>query len=145
VTKTDVLELSIHIDAQPETVFPYFTDPERYTQWMGARANLDPVPGGTYQVAMGNGVEASGEFIEIDPPRRVVFSWGWNQDRAVPPGSTRVVVTLEPDDGGTRVTLRHYGLPDDDQRGHHGQGWHLYLDRLQVVVGGRDPGPDPNA
>jgi uncharacterized protein YndB with AHSA1/START domain len=101
------------------------TDPDRYVQWMGARANLDPVPGGTYQV--------------------VVFSWGWNQDRAVPPGSTRVVVTLEPDDGGTRVTLRHYGLPDDDQRRHHGQRWHLYLDRLQVVVSGRDPDPDPNA
>ena len=88
MTEIDVLELSIHIDAQPETVFPYFIDPDRYLRWMGARASLDPVPGGTYRVAMGNGVEASGEFIEIDPPRRVVFSWaGTRTDlfrRAVP-------------------------------------------------------------
>jgi uncharacterized protein YndB with AHSA1/START domain len=91
------LEVSVHIAAQPETVFPYFTDPARYVQWMGSQADLEPVPGGSYRVRMRDGVETVGTFLEIDPPHRIVFTWGWTQDSAVPPGSTRVVVTFEPE------------------------------------------------
>ncbi|GLZ28496.1 transcriptional regulator [Lentzea sp. NBRC 105346] len=140
-----MLEVSMHIAASPETVFPYFTDPARYSQWMGNAAILDPVPGGAYRVRMRDGVEASGEFVEISPPHRVVFTWGWTHDQAVAPGSTRVVVTLHEENGGTRVVLRHHGLPDDTQITMHRKGWELYLDRLGVRVLGGDPGPDPNA
>lgn len=139
------LEVSVHIAAQPETVFPYFTDPARYVQWMGIDADLEPVPGGAYRVRMRDGVETAGRFLEIDPPRRLVFTWGWTQDQAVPPGSTRVVVTLEPEAGGTRVVLRHHDLPDDEQRQHHTAGWTMYLDRLAVRLLGGDPGPEPNS
>lgn len=139
-----VLEVTLHIEATPETVFPYFTDPVRYTQWMGSHATLDPVPGGTYRVGIRGAVEARGEFVEIDPPRRVVFTWGWTHDQAVAPGSTRVVITLEEVHGGTRVVLRHHDLPDEQQREHHGKGWTTYLDRLAVRATGGDPGPDPN-
>jgi uncharacterized protein YndB with AHSA1/START domain len=145
MTDPDVLEISMHISASPETVFPYFIDANRYAQWMGATAVLEPTPGGRYHVSMRDGVEAFGEFIAVDPPHRVEFTWGWTHDHAVPPGSTRVVVTLEAEDEGTRVILRHYDLPDDDQRAHHGEGWRVYLDRLAVRVGGGDPGPDPNS
>lgn len=141
----DVLEVSVHIAATPETVFPYFTDPARYTQWMGSEAKLDPTPCGTYRVTMRNGVEAAGEFVEVEPPHRVVFTWGWTHDDSVAPGSTRVVVTLEEERGGTRVVLRHHDLPDSRQREHHGKGWATYLHRLTVRVSGGDPGPDPNA
>ncbi|WP_329045686.1 SRPBCC domain-containing protein [Amycolatopsis sp. NBC_01488] len=140
----EALEVTVHIEAPPETVFPYFTDPARYTQWMGGTAMLEPVPGGGYRVGMRGGVAAVGEFVEIDPPRRIVFTWGWTHDHAVAPGSTRVVVTLEPVDGGTLVVLRHHGLPGDEQREHHGKGWTMYLDRLAVRATGGDPGPDPN-
>jgi len=126
----DVVEVSVYIAARPETVFPYFTDPGRYVQWMGRDAMLQPVPGGSYRVFMQHGVEAAGEFLEIDPPRRVVFTWGWTHDPAVPPG--------------TRVVLRHNDLPDDGQRDHHHKGWELYLSRLQLRICGGDPGPDPN-
>ena len=142
---TDALEVTVHIEAAPETVFPYFTDPARYTQWMGSSATLHAVPGGIYQVGMRDGVSAVGEFVEIDPPHRVVFTWGWTHDHAVAPGTTRVVVTFEPVDGGTLVVLRHHDLPDDEQREHHGKGWTMYLDRLGVRVTGGDPGPDPNS
>ena len=74
MTEPDVLEVSVLIAAPPETVFPYFTDPARYVQWMGIDATLDPVPGGEYRVGMRGGVQASGVFLEIDPPRRVVFT-----------------------------------------------------------------------
>jgi uncharacterized protein YndB with AHSA1/START domain len=141
----EVLEVSVLIAAAPETVFPYFTDPSRYIQWMGTFATLEPVPGGSYRVLMRDGVEAAGKFVEIDPPHRVVFTWGWTHDRAVPPGTTRVVVTLQPEDGGTRVVLRHHGLPSDEQREHHRRGWDTYLGRLTLRLGGTDPGPDPNA
>jgi len=140
-----VVEVSVHVAAQPETVFAYFTDPARYVQWMGSGATLEPVPGGAYRVLMRDGVEAVGEFVEIDPPHRVVFTWGWTHDREVPPGTTRVVVTLDPEDGGTRVVLRHHGLPGDGQREHHSKGWEFYLGRLDLRISGVDPGPDPNA
>ena len=144
MTDDDVVEVSVHIAAEPETVFPYFTDPGRYVQWMGRDATLHPVPGGSYRVYMRDGVETVGEFLEIDPPRRLVFTWGWTSDPAVPPGTTRVVVTLQAEDGGTRVILRHHDLPDDGQREHHRKGWEVYLGRLDVRARGADPGPDPN-
>jgi len=127
----DAVEVSVYIAARPETVFAYFTDPGRYVQWMGRDATLQPVPGGSYRICMQDGVQAAGEFVEIDPPRRVVFTWGWTHDPAVPPGTTRVV-------------LRHHDLPGDGQRDHHRNGWQLYLSRLQLRIGGGDPGPDPN-
>jgi len=145
VTGTGVVEVTVHIAAEPETVFLYFTDPARYALWMGSEARLEPVPGGSYRVRMRDGVEAAGEFVEVDPPRRLVFTWGWTHDHAVRPGTTRVVVTLRAEDGGTRVVLRHHGLPDDVQRAHHLAGWELYLDRLGERIRGGDPGPDPNA
>lgn len=145
MTDDDAVEVSVHIAASPETVFPYFTDPGRYVQWMGSDAMLEPVPGGCYRVRIRDGVEAAGEFVEVDPPRRLVFTWGWTSDSAVSPGSTRVVVTLHAENGGTRVVLRHHGLPEDGQRDHHRKGWELYLDRLGRRIRGDDPGPDPAA
>jgi uncharacterized protein YndB with AHSA1/START domain len=101
VTETEVLEVSVHISARPETVFPYFTDAERYVQWMGSTAVLEPVAGGVYRVGMRNGVEAVGTFVEVDFPRRVVFTWGWTDQVPVAGGSTRVEVTLVAEDGGS--------------------------------------------
>ncbi|HEY5149440.1 MAG TPA: SRPBCC domain-containing protein, partial [Mycobacterium sp.] len=134
-----VLQLSVHIAAPPETVFPYFTGPTRYVQWLGGDATLNPKPGGEYRVGMRGGVQAAGVFVEIDPPRRVVFTWGWTGDHPVPPGTTRVVVTLTARDGGTLVLLRHHGLPTDEQRTQHRTGWQLYLGRLHIRVEGGDP------
>ena len=139
-----MLEVSVHIEATPDTVFQYFTDPTKYVQWMGTGARITSTPGGEYRVRMRDGVETSGEFVEIDPPKRVVFTWGWEHDAAVPPGSTRVEVSLEPDGTGTRVVLRHHNLPSAEQIEHHRQGWELYLNRLALRATGTDPGRDPN-
>jgi uncharacterized protein YndB with AHSA1/START domain len=141
---TDVLEVVVQIAAPPATVYGFFTDPERYVAWMGTTATLDPRAGGIYRIRMRDGVETSGKFLELDPPHRLTFTWGWTQDGDVPPGSTRVEVTFTEHEGGTRVVLRHHDLPSEPQREHHGAGWRTYLDRLEVAVGGRDPGPDPN-
>ncbi|MGA7269870.1 MAG: SRPBCC family protein [Acidimicrobiia bacterium] len=136
-----MIELERRIRARPETVFSYFTDPDRYTAWMGVEAVLDARPGGIYRVRVPQGGTALGEFVEVDPPRRIVFTWGWEGDADVPPGSTTVTVTLEPEDGGTRLRLVHSGLPEASIDLHE-LGWDHYLDRLSVAAVGSDPGPD---
>ncbi len=111
---------------------------------MGTSATLDPVPAGAYRVGMKDGVEATGEFLEVDRPRRLVFMWGWTHQLSIAPGSSRVEVSFEEEDGGTRVILGHHDLPDDELRTEHGMGWRMYLDRLATLLAGGDPGPDPN-
>ncbi|MEA2346611.1 MAG: hypothetical protein QOG62_398, partial [Thermoleophilaceae bacterium] len=85
---------------------------------------------------------AKGEFVEVDPPRRVVFSWGWEDEGAsIRPGETTVEITLEEDGDGTLVRLVHSGLPEAVAAG-HATGWHHYMPRLAKVAVGIDPGPD---
>src|SRR5262249_61990827 len=110
----------------------------------GAAAFSRPAPAGPPRIRAGGGGGAAGVSPETGPPHRLVFTWGWTNDPAVPPGTTRVVVTLQPEDGGTRVVLRHHDLPDDKQAGHHQGGWEFYLARLALRAQGEDPGPDPN-
>jgi uncharacterized protein YndB with AHSA1/START domain len=149
VRQDEAVEREVLIAARPETVFEFFTDPEKQALWMGRRAELDPRPGGIYRVEVSDPIVGSGEFLEVHAPSRVVFSFGWEGQEAgqgehgVPPGSSRVEVTLAPEGEGTLVRLRHLDLPEQ-AREMHGQGWQLYLDRLQIAATGGDPGPDPN-
>jgi uncharacterized protein YndB with AHSA1/START domain len=136
------LEIERTVRARPETVFAYFTDSHRYTAWMGVEAELDATPGGIYRVKVPQGFYAVGEFVEVEPPRRLVFTWGWEGDPEVPPGSSRVEITLTPDGAGTLVRLVHSGLPHQDAIAMHTQGWERYLGRLVVAGEGGDPGPD---
>jgi uncharacterized protein YndB with AHSA1/START domain len=132
----------VRIAASPETVFPYFTDPARIVRWKGEEATLKPEAGGVYRVKMGENV-VLGEYLEVDPPRRVVFTWGWEADSApLGPGASTVEVELTADEGETVVTLTHRDLPDE-LRAPHEQGWVHYLGRLTIAATGGDPGPDP--
>ena len=134
----DVLEVTVHIEAQPETVFSYFTDPAKYVQWMGSAARIVAKPGGEYHIYMRDGVETAGVVVEIEPTKRLVFTWGWIRDSAVPPGSSQIEVTLQADGPGTLVTLRQHGLPSAEQRDDHQRGWELYLSRLASHAADRD-------
>ncbi len=143
MTQTKVLEVSVRIAARPETIFPFLVDPKLAVRWMGTSAKLDPRPGGVYDVNVTGRDIARGEFVEVVPNSRVVFTWGWdNEDTQVPPGSTTVEITLVPRGDATIVTLRHLGLPDDHHP-QHTEGWQHYLKRLSQVSEGRDPGTDP--
>ncbi len=138
------VRLQLRIDASPEAVFPFLTDPERYTRWQGVRAELDPRPGGIYRVWMDADAVASGAFVEVQPPRLVVFTWGWEGDAEVPPGSTTVRIELEANGDATTLTLEHSGLPTDRAVEMHEEGWHIFGARLIVVAAGGDPGPMPS-
>jgi uncharacterized protein YndB with AHSA1/START domain len=161
MTETAPVEVSMHVPGTPPDVFGFFTDPARYVQWMGSEADLEPVPGGVYRVRMPDGFEAAGRFLEVDRPHLVVFSWGFAGDEAaartkheggkpggaaaMPAGSTRVTVTLQEEDGGTRLTLRHENLPSPELRDGHDVAWNTYLPRLAVRAAGGDPGTDPHS
>jgi uncharacterized protein YndB with AHSA1/START domain len=88
---------------------------------------------------------AVGEYVVVDPPNRLVFTWGWEGDFvATPPGSSTVEVTFTPDGDGTVVRLVHSGLPSPESAEAHGQGWDEYMPRLAIVAAGGEPGEDPN-
>lgn len=139
----DAVEVEVRIAANPETVFGFFTEPDRMIQWMGRKAELDPRPGGAFYCDINAEAIASGEYVAVEPPRRVVFTWGWNgEDSVTKPGSTTVEVLLEPDGDGTHLRLIHRDLPSAESAEKHGHGWRHYLDRLALAGAGGDPGPD---
>lgn len=141
----DVVEVETWIAASPEAVFPFLTDPGHLLRWIGIAALLEPVPGGVFRIAMNGRNVARGAYVEVIPPRRVVFTWGWEGGlHGIPPGTTTVTIELEAEDGGTRLRLRHSGLTGDN-RDRHARGWTHYTARLRIVAEGGDPGPDPVA
>ena len=128
----DGLGYELRIECPPDLVWSFFVDPERIVRWMGSVATLEPEPGGRFRIDYGQGDTVSGSFVEVDPPRRVVFTWGWeSSEDVVQPGASRVEVELEPVDAGsaTLVRLRHTGL-DEAGRKSHDEGWRYFLPRL---------------
>ena len=132
----------IVIDATPETIWPFLTEADKYVEWLGSDADIDPRPGGTYRVLVGGQHQSVGEYVEVVPQEKVVFTFGWDEpDHPIPPGSTTIEITLHPEGDKTRVRLVHAGLPADAVDD-HGKGWAHYLERLSIAAPGGDPGPD---
>ena len=125
---------SIHIVADPEVVFDYFTDAAALTRWMGDRAVVDPRPGGQFTIFFGDR-RVEGRYLELDRPRRLVISWGRAGSPTFPPGTSVLEVTLTAHGGGTLVAIAHSGLPDGE-RPRHAAGWHHYLARLSLAATG---------
>lgn len=125
------LDREITIRARPETVFRYFTDSERFARWWGEGSRIDPSPGGAVRIRYPNAVVVTGEVVEIDPPRRIVFTYAYGET----PGadSTLVTIALEPHADGTRLRLRHE-FPDPKTRDAHVQGWRYQLAVFSRVV-----------
>jgi uncharacterized protein YndB with AHSA1/START domain len=138
---TESFATEVELPAPVEEVFRHLTEPEAMIRWMGQHATLQPGVGGMFEIDI-NGVPIRGRYLEIDPPRRVVVSWGVAGSADLPPGATRVEFTLTPVPGGTRLRLVHGGLPGSEARV-HAVGWKHFLDRLAVAAAGQDPGPDP--
>jgi uncharacterized protein YndB with AHSA1/START domain len=143
VAPSEPIIKEIFIEATPEDIFPYLTQGEKYVLWMGLAAEIDARPGGIFKVDPNTLDVIHGEFLEVSPPTRVVFTWGWNEPgHPVPAGSTRVEIDLIPQNEGTLLRLTHIRLPDDT-KDRHEFGWSHYLGRLKIVMAGGDPGVDP--
>jgi uncharacterized protein YndB with AHSA1/START domain len=144
ISEINAVVSEIRIAAPPETVFPFLVDPAKMMRWMGSHVELDPRSNGTYAVDLNAQARARGTFLEVEPPSRVVFTFGWEADESCPPGASMVEVTLTPDGDGTFVRLVHRGLTTAEMRDQHQHGWQHYLGRLAVAAAGGDPGLDPN-
>jgi uncharacterized protein YndB with AHSA1/START domain len=137
------IEREIRIEARPETVFPFLVDAEKMTRWMGTVATLDARPGGLVSILVGGQHQATGEYLEVDPPNRVLFTFGWEApDAAIPPGGSLIEIVLVPDGSATVLRFKHTNLPENTVADHT-VGWEHYLARLTTVASGGDAGPDP--
>ena len=131
-----------HVNASPAAVYAFLTDSARWAQWQGAEATVDAWPGGLFRMRMATGQTARGQFVELVPDRRVVFTWGWIDHPGIPPGSTTVEIELERDRDGTLIRLTHRAVPPDEVELHR-RGWRHYVERLALRAENIDPGPDP--
>jgi len=145
-TESTSVVREIQIDASPETVWELLTDQNETTRWMGQAAELDLRPGGLYRVEVIPGNTARGEFVEIDAPHRLVYTWGWESGGSadsLPAGSSTIEFRLEPQGAGTLLHFKHTGLPIPECAASHTNGWDHYFERLATVAAGGDPGIDP--
>ena len=144
-SETSVVEREIRVEAEPEVVFAFFTDPEKMVRWFGVSAMLDPRPGGVFSVGTVTDYSIAGEYVSVEPFTRLVFTWGFGsfpeEPNPLPPGSSTVEVDFVPHGAATVVRLAHH-VPTE-LADFHSMGWENYLERLAVVASGGDPGPDP--
>lgn len=131
---------AVDIAAAPERVFEYLTTDSGITSWMGDWARVEPVPGGEFSVNIA-GYGARGVFLEVDPPRRVTVSWGFEGSEELPPGSSTVSFELSPIAHGTRLEVIHTDLPESEAPGHV-HGWDHFLSRLSNAATGQSLPPD---
>lgn len=142
-----LVEREIRIEAARETVWECLTDPDQHVRWMGEVADLEPMPGGRYEVRVVPGRTAKGVFLEMEPPSRLLISWGWEPAGArsplPPPGSTTVEFRLIALGDATLLRLTHRRNPTAESAAGHARGWEHYLARLAQLAAGQAPGPDP--
>jgi uncharacterized protein YndB with AHSA1/START domain len=133
------------LPASPSEVFDMFVDAEKLVRWIGISADLDARPDGRFRFELMPGQYCEGRYVTVERPHRVVFTWGWSDPTmGVPPGSSTVEVTIEPERLGrsTRLRLVHRGLPETERgRVLHDDGWTRFLGRLKDVAAGEAP-PD---
>ena len=129
------------LPVSPDEAFALITEPQRLRRWQAVTAYVDLRAGGAYRFTVVPGHTAVGTYREVEPGRRVVFGWGWEGSADLPPDASTVIVTVEPVEGGSRVTLVHEGL-DLEQEASHAEGWNHFLDRLEKLAATGDVGAD---
>jgi uncharacterized protein YndB with AHSA1/START domain len=147
-TERLAVEREVEIAAAPETVWEFLVDPAKTALWMGQGASFDVRPGGAWEIAVLPGNTASGTFVEVDPPHRLVYTFGWLPSAdgrldLVPPGSSRIEIELTPAGDGTTLRFLHRDLATSEWAASHAHGWDHYLGRLAIAAAGGDAGRDP--
>jgi uncharacterized protein YndB with AHSA1/START domain len=131
------LERTVDIGAPVDVVFAYFTDSALWAAWWGAGSAIDARPGGRMSIRHNNGVEVVGEVLEVDPPRRIVFTYGYATSAQVPKeGGSQVTIALEPQGTSTRLHLLH-AFAEIAHRDPFVQGWRYQLSVFATVVADR--------
>jgi uncharacterized protein YndB with AHSA1/START domain len=146
---TDALVLRVErvLDAPPERIYAAWTDPAVLRRWWAAQpdwttadATTDVRVGGRYRLSMkdadGGIRSVAGEYIEVEPPRRLKYSWAWERHGASEAVGSVTVVTVEfvAEGSGTRVILEQRGFVTEPDRDSHDEGWRGCLDNLERRV-----------
>src|SRR5260370_24316306 len=137
-------EKSVIVPLSADETFALITERDRLRRWQAITARVDLRAGGDYRWTIIPGHSARGTVTEVEPGRRVVFTWGWEAAADLPPGASTVTITLEPSADGTIVRLVHDGLTDE-QAASHGEGWTHYLGRLAQACAHCDARAEPGA
>ena len=136
-----VIEKQIRIAARPEVVYELLTDAGKLARWMAPEVVADARPGGVLRMNFNGFDIGRGEYVELVPAKRIVYTWGWETlGDQPPPGSTTVEMTLEPDGTGTKLTLIHRGLTGDAAKSHD-EGWGQLLPGIEGAITGRSAAP----
>lgn len=128
---------TIHLPVTADEAFALITQPERLRRWQTVAARVDLRIGGDFRWTVTPGHHAAGTFQEIEPGKRVVFTWGWEGGGDLTPGASTISITLEPDADGTSLRLLHEGLTEEQETS-HAMGWNHYLDRLLAEASSKD-------
>jgi len=122
-----LLERALLIRAQRETVFSFFQESERFARWWGEGSSIEPRAGGAVRIVYPDGSVASGNVVELEAPRRIVFTFGYEDpSKPLAPGASTVTIQLREIPEGTRLELRH-AFEDQSVRDLHVPGWRFQL------------------
>lgn len=128
------------IKASRDRVYAAWTDPDQIGKWFGPKEittrliEIDPRVRGKYRWDLtspeGEEMTAYGEYRELQPNRKIVFTWQWADDEDWKDHTSVVTIELEDAEGGTELHFRHENLPSEASRDRHTEGWNSLLDRL---------------
>ena len=127
------LERTVLIEAPRDIVFSYFTDSAKWARWWGAGSTIEARAGGAVQIVHPGGVCVAGEILEINPPARLVFTYGYESGTPIPVGASVVTIQLDDDAAGTRLHLSHV-FADEKVRDEMVQGWRFQLSLFGNLV-----------
>jgi uncharacterized protein YndB with AHSA1/START domain len=139
------LRLERLIASPPETLFALWTEPAHLIRWW-APDGYEPVvealetrPGGRWRIILrradGGERAASGIFRIVEPPRRLAFTWAWDDTSGARGHETEVRVSFEPAPGGTRLVLVQSRFESKQACDNHSAGWSAALDRQTDIAG----------
>jgi uncharacterized protein YndB with AHSA1/START domain len=139
------LRLERTFDAPAQAVFDAWTSAEVLRRWWPAGsdwetpvAEVDVRVGGRLRLVMrspkGEEFGGSGEYLAIDPPKRLVFTWNWDGHEGHEGAQLVEVEFREQDDGKTTVVLTNRGLADEESKRSHEEGWRASFDNLERVL-----------
>jgi uncharacterized protein YndB with AHSA1/START domain len=140
------LEIKRLIKAPRDRVYAAWTDPAQLKQWFGPESvqtrdlTADARVGGEFRWeltnAEGERMTCRGEYRELKPGRKIVFTWQWEDDETWENHFSIVTVELDDADGGTELRLKHEQLPNEESRDGHTRGWNSALDKLEKFFRG---------
>jgi uncharacterized protein YndB with AHSA1/START domain len=135
------LEIKRFINAPRDRVYTAWTDPAQLKQWFGPEKVqtrdliADARVGGKFRWDLTNSegekMTCRGEYRELQPGKKIVFTWQWDDDEDWENHTSIVTVELSDRDGGTELRLIHAQLPNEQSRDGHTGGWNSALDKLE--------------